>query len=86
MIDVRALHGWRLEVFGTDALRLKRAELALAAVGNRIRLVAINGAGQAALKEEAATEPHTERLKGNGRRRRRRRHTEKSGPESAANE
>ncbi|MCZ6605506.1 MAG: ribonuclease D [Alphaproteobacteria bacterium] len=86
MIDVRALHGWRLEVFGTDALRLKRAELALAAIGNHIRLVAINGTGQATLMEEATTEPPAEELKGNGRRRRRRRHAKKSGPQGAASE
>lgn len=37
--DVPALHGWRREVFGEDALRLKHGELALAAQGNRIKLV-----------------------------------------------
>ncbi len=33
---VAALAGWRREVFGADALRLKRGELALGAVGNGI--------------------------------------------------
>lgn len=37
--DVAALHGWRREIFGNDALRLKHGELALAAEGNRIKLV-----------------------------------------------
>ena len=33
--DVPALHGWRLEVFGRDALRLKRGEIALSAARRR---------------------------------------------------
>lgn len=37
--DVPALHGWRREVFGADALRLKCGELALAAEGTRIKIV-----------------------------------------------
>jgi ribonuclease D len=37
--EVPALHGWRREVFGEDALRLKHAKLALTAAGNQIRLV-----------------------------------------------
>lgn len=37
--DVPALQGWRRELFGNDALRLKRGELALAVNGNRIKLV-----------------------------------------------
>lgn len=37
--DVPAMHGWRRELFGNDALRLKRGELALAAQGTRIKLV-----------------------------------------------
>lgn len=37
--DVPALHGWRRELFGKDALRLKRGELALAAQGTKIKLV-----------------------------------------------
>jgi ribonuclease D len=36
---VRALHGWRREVFGKDALALKHGELALTAGKNRIELV-----------------------------------------------
>ncbi len=34
--EVAALTGWRREVFGADALRLKRGELALGAAGNGI--------------------------------------------------
>lgn len=37
--DVPAMHGWRRELFGEDALRLKRGELALAAQGHKINLV-----------------------------------------------
>jgi ribonuclease D len=37
--DVDALRGWRREVFGNDALRLKNGEIALAAHGNKINLV-----------------------------------------------
>ncbi len=37
--NVPALQGWRRELFGNDALRLKRGELALAVNGNRIKLV-----------------------------------------------
>ena len=37
--DVQALHGWRLEVFGRDALRLKRGEIALSADGATVKVV-----------------------------------------------
>ena len=37
--DIPALHGWRLEVFGKDALRLKRGEIALSAAGGAVRVV-----------------------------------------------
>lgn len=36
---VRALHGWRAEIFGNDALDLKHGRLALTAAGRRIKLV-----------------------------------------------
>lgn len=36
---VRALHGWRREIFGEDALALKHGRLALTAGNNRINLV-----------------------------------------------
>lgn len=36
---IPALHGWRFEVFGADALRLKRGEIALAAEGSSVRVV-----------------------------------------------
>ena len=41
--NVRALSGWRREVFGEDALRLKRGELALTAEGTRIKLIDLSG-------------------------------------------
>ena len=39
VVDVPALHGWRRELFGEDALALKRGELALAVSGGRLTLV-----------------------------------------------
>jgi len=37
--DVPALRGWRREVFGADALRLKRGEIALSASGGAVRVI-----------------------------------------------
>jgi ribonuclease D len=37
--DVRALHGWRAELFGRDAIDLKHGRLALAVAGKKIKLV-----------------------------------------------
>ena len=39
--DAAALSGWRAEVFGNDALRLCRGELALAVKGERVDVIAI---------------------------------------------
>ncbi|PJI43332.1 ribonuclease D [Ferrovibrio sp.] len=39
--NVPAMQGWRRELFGEDALRLKRGEIALAAQGHKIKLVAL---------------------------------------------
>jgi ribonuclease D len=39
--DVPALHGWRAEMFGTDARKLVRGEIALSAQGKRVKIVAI---------------------------------------------
>ena len=39
--DVRALGGWRREVFGEDALRLRRGEIALAIEGKKLKPVPI---------------------------------------------
>ncbi|SMP10115.1 ribonuclease D [Shimia sagamensis] len=39
--DVQALHGWRHEVFGQDALRLCEGKVALAAKGNNIKIVSL---------------------------------------------
>ncbi|MFB2531295.1 ribonuclease D [Paracoccus sp. p4-l81] len=41
--DLAALHGWRHEVFGQDALRLCRGELALSAKGTTVRVVEVGG-------------------------------------------
>lgn len=40
-LDGAVMHGWRHEVFGEDALRLARGEIALSARGNSIRVVAV---------------------------------------------
>jgi ribonuclease D len=37
--DVPALHGWRKELFGEDALALKHGKLALTAGKNQVELV-----------------------------------------------
>ena len=37
--DVPALQGWRREIFGNDALALKRGELALAAKGDKVNVI-----------------------------------------------
>jgi ribonuclease D len=40
--DNPALHGWRAEMFGTDAQRLIRGEIALSAQGKRVKIVAVS--------------------------------------------
>ncbi len=45
--DVPALKGWRRELFGEDALRLKRGELALTLVRGEVMVVPANGLPQA---------------------------------------
>ncbi len=45
---VRALQGWRAELFGKDALDLKQGRLALTAAGKRIKLVRPGPASEAA--------------------------------------
>ncbi|MFD1880402.1 ribonuclease D [Paracoccus pacificus] len=42
--DLPALHGWRAEVFGDDALRLSRGEIALSAKGTAIAVVPVGQA------------------------------------------
>ena len=39
--DTAALHGWRRDAFGADALRIKRGELALVLDGGRVRSVEV---------------------------------------------
>lgn len=46
--DTAALHGWRREAFGEDALKLKRGELALVLDGTRVRVVEVRRAPRAA--------------------------------------
>jgi ribonuclease D len=42
--DTPALHGWRRQAFGADALRVKRGELALVLDGGRVRAVEVRRA------------------------------------------
>ena len=37
--DVRAMTGWRREIYGNDAVALKRGEIALTAEGLNVRIV-----------------------------------------------
>ena len=37
--DVRTLSGWRREIYGNDAIALKRGEIALTADGLTVRVV-----------------------------------------------
>jgi ribonuclease D len=46
--DTPALHGWRRDAFGEDALRLKRGELALVLDGVRVRVVEVRRAPRSA--------------------------------------
>ncbi len=46
--DVRALHGWRFDIFGKDALALKHGAIALTAAGRRIKLIRLDTAAHAA--------------------------------------
>ena len=41
--DVEAMHGWRRQLFGEDALKLKRGEIALVLNGPRVEVVEIEG-------------------------------------------
>ena len=41
LAPVQALQGWRRDLFGADALRLKRGELALVLDGARVQVVEI---------------------------------------------
>jgi len=41
--DVAALRGWRRELFGEDALKIKHGALALAADGTKVRLIPVQG-------------------------------------------
>jgi len=40
--DIAALHGWRRDVFGADALALKAGQIALSAGGKRVKLVPLS--------------------------------------------
>jgi len=41
--DIEAMKGWRRELFGEDALKLKKGEIALVLNGARVEVVEIEG-------------------------------------------
>ena len=41
--EVEAMKGWRRQLFGEDALKLKRGEIALVLNGARVEVVEIEG-------------------------------------------
>jgi ribonuclease D len=45
---IPALHGWRSEVFGDDALALKRGEIALGTAGRQVKLIRVQPGGTTA--------------------------------------
>jgi ribonuclease D len=44
--DVAALRGWRRDIFGAEALRLKAGEIALAAGSGKVRIVEVEPANE----------------------------------------
>ena len=74
--EVGALKGWRREIFGDDALRLKHGQVALAATGTQVLLVPVNGSG------DVDTLPSPEPVANASKRRRRRKR--KAAPETAS--
>ena len=64
--EVRALSGWRREVFGRDALKLKHGQLALGIESRKIRLVALDKAKKGE-KDGDARKTSQRSKKGDGR-------------------
>jgi len=75
--DVAALRGWRRELFGADALRIKHGELALGAHGLAVALMPVTG--EAADRSELQTAAPAP----NPRRRRKRRRRRSNGGDAA---
>ncbi len=50
--DIPALHGWRLDIFGADALALKEGRLGIAMQGNRLMLFDIDAEGAVTIREK----------------------------------
>lgn len=77
--DVRALSGWRRDIFGADALRLKHGQVSLAAVRGQVSLLKVNGAGEADVPPRA---PGKSATPGRSRSRRRGRSKPATKPEA----
>ncbi|MGI9169425.1 MAG: ribonuclease D, partial [Caulobacteraceae bacterium] len=56
--DTPALHGWRREAFGEDALKVKRGELALVLDGARVRVVEVRRGPKPAAPSGKSTSEH----------------------------
>ena len=66
--EVPALHGWRLEVFGNDALALKRGELAIAVRGRGLALLPVSAVDDDSASADASAGVALGVARGNGRR------------------
>ncbi|MFQ5972207.1 MAG: ribonuclease D [Alphaproteobacteria bacterium] len=71
--QVPALSGWRRQLFGNDALRLKHGKIALAAGSGEVCLLPVNGALEAVASDREKHQDATIARGGTRRRRRRRR-------------
>lgn len=84
--EVAALKGWRRELFGADALRLKHGEVALAATGTHVRLVTVNGSGDVDPLPALSEPTNNGSKRRRSGRRRRRQGTSETVPAAAGSE
>ena len=84
--EVAALKGWRGELFGADALRLKHGEVALAATGTHVRLVTVNGSGDVDPLPAPSEPTNNGSKRRRSGRRRRRQGTSETVPAAAGSE
>ncbi len=80
---VRALAGWRRDIFGADALRLKQGKVSLAARHGQVMLLPVNADGEAQIPANAPSPRQSSAGKGRNRSRRRRSNAN-AGPNKAA--
>ena len=58
--NIDALHGWRRNVFGADAISLREGRIALGVEGTRIRLINIGTAVKADPEADSNAAPATQ--------------------------